>query len=76
MFMTSLSINRTTIERPAIDKFTSEDTMVATLLGLKAAHLAGQIEGQRFRVESMHIFWCAGQAGITDAVMRRVMGPA
>lgn len=57
-----------------VDPHTSEDTMVATLLGLKASQLAGQIEPQRFRVEALHIFWCAQQAGIADAVQRRVLG--
>ena len=60
----------------AIDKFTSEDTMVAALLGLKASHLAGTIEPQRFRVESLHVLWCAQQAGIADAVTRRVLETA
>ena len=55
-----------------ITKESSEDAMVATLLGLKALQLQGIIEPQRFRVEAMHIIWCSCEAGIGDAVARRV----
>ena len=55
-----------------IDRESSEDAMVATLLGLKASQLAGMIEPQRFRVESLHVMWCAHRAGHGEAVGRRV----
>ena len=55
-----------------IDRASSEDDMVATLLGLKASQLAGMIEPQRFRVESLHVMWCAQRAGHDEAVARRV----
>lgn len=55
-----------------ITKNSSEDSMVATLIMLKALQLRGIIEPQRFRVEAMHIIWCSREAGIGDAVARRV----
>lgn len=55
-----------------ITKDSSGDAMVAALIGLKAGQLQGIIDPQRFRVNAMHIRWCSQQAGIGDAVARRV----
>ena len=55
-----------------ITKESSEDAMVAALLGLRALQLQGIIEPQRFRVECLHIVWCSREAGIGDTVTRRV----
>lgn len=55
-----------------VNKDSGEDTMVAPLLLLKAQELSGQIEHQRFRVESMHVIWCSQQAGNADSVAHRV----
>jgi len=56
-----------------IDRHSSEDTMVATLLGLKASQLAGSIK-EEFRVQCLHVLVCAQQAGLSEAVQRRVLG--
>lgn len=55
-----------------ITKESGENDMVAALLGLKAQRCAGTIDAQRFRVECLHVIWCAQQSGRGEAVVLRV----
>ena len=55
-----------------IGELSTEDQMVAALLGLKAQQLSGYISDQEFCVRSMHVIWCAGKRNFAASVLRRV----